>query len=71
MISLDLSKNIWVTSDTHAFHTNICRGVTEWKDKDGKLDINRTRDFKDLKEMNDTIVKNINKEILQQYFFGG
>lgn len=66
MIDLDLSKEIWVTSDTHAFHTNICRGVSGWKDKDGKLDVNRTRDFKDLKEMNDVMARNINDVVGQE-----
>ena len=65
MIEIEKEKNIWITSDTHAYHTNICRGVSMWKDKDGNKDIYRTRDFRDLGHMNDTMIKNIN-DVVQQ-----
>lgn len=45
-------KNIWVTSDTHFFHKNICQGVSKW---DGG-----TRPFQTLEEMNQTLLENIN-----------
>jgi len=57
----------WITSDTHYGHKNICRGVSEWKDLDS------TRKFKTLEEMNQTIVDNINscvKEDDELYFLG-
>jgi len=59
-IKINQKKNIWITSDTHYGHKNICRGVTDWRTKDGKIPINSTRDFASLDLMNDTIVNNIN-----------
>lgn len=47
-------QDIYFTSDTHYNHGNICRGVSNWLNKDG------CRDFDTLKEMNDAIVENIN-----------
>ena len=47
---------MYITSDTHYNHKNICSAVTEWKDtRPGQ-----TRDFKSLSHMNQTIVNNIN-----------
>ena len=28
---------VWITSDTHYHHTNICRGVSGWKDENGNV----------------------------------
>lgn len=53
-------KNIWVTSDTHYGHTNICRGITNWKSDDPEQLIAATRDFATLEDMNAAIVNNIN-----------
>lgn len=50
--------NIWVTSDTHYSHTNICRGTTKW-DKSAE----QTRDFPTLEAMNDALVNNINAKV--------
>lgn len=47
-------KNIWVTSDTHAFHSNICRGTTQWEPAD------RCRDFDTPEEMTKHLANNIN-----------
>jgi len=58
-------SNIWVTSDTHYNHQNICRGVTKWRLSDGSIPINQTRPFNDLNEMNETIIKNINDNVGQ------
>ena len=60
MLKLNNDKKIWITSDTHYGHKNICRGVTDWRMPNGSIPINQTRDFKTLDKMNDTIVKNIN-----------
>ncbi len=30
MIKIDEKKKLWVTSDSHYGHKNICRGVSEW-----------------------------------------
>ena len=55
---------VWVLSDTHYNHTNICRGITRWgiTDEGGVFHPNiiSTRDFKSLWDMNQTIVNNIN-----------
>jgi calcineurin-like phosphoesterase family protein len=50
-------ENLWITSDTHYAHKNICRGVSEW---DWKSKPNSVRNFETLSQMNDTIVNNIN-----------
>jgi len=54
---------VWITSDTHYHHTNICRGVTGWRTLDGKIPINQTRNFQDLDEMDSVIVNNINSKV--------
>ena len=45
--------NIYVFSDPHYGHPNICRGVSNWGDNA------KTRDFPTLEAMNDAIVNNI------------
>lgn len=66
-------NNIYLTSDTHYSHKNICRGVSIW-------DSNRkTRDFNTIEEMNSKIVENINSKVavddllihLGDWSFGG
>lgn len=52
--------NIWFTADTHYGHKNICRGVSEWKDR-----MDQTRDFKTVDQMNQAIVDNINDKVDQ------
>ena len=71
--------DVWVTSDTHYNHANICRGTTSWRKPDGSIPIKETRDFKNLDLMNDTIVNNINSIVkeddilihLGDWSFGG
>jgi calcineurin-like phosphoesterase family protein len=67
MIKIDLQKgqNIWVTSDTHFNHKNICRSVTNWRTQDGEVPDSQTRDFKTLELMNEAIVNNINFNVGQ------
>jgi calcineurin-like phosphoesterase family protein len=73
-IILKPEQQLFFTSDTHYSHKNICRATTEWKDADDK-----TRDFKSLNHMNDTIVNNINRMVgeddilfhLGDWSFGG
>ncbi len=57
--------NVWITSDTHYSHKNICRGVTNWRTQDGQIPISQTRDFTTIKKMNATIVNNINENVGQ------
>lgn len=65
--------NIFFTSDTHAYHKNICKGVTLWDSDD------LCRDFEDETVMTETLIDNINsvvgeKDILYHlgdWSFGG
>ena len=54
---------VWITSDTHYHHKNICRGITNWRTPDGKVPIGSTRDFQTLDEMNDKMINNINEKV--------
>ena len=63
MLKIDNDRKVWITSDTHYNHTNICRATTKWRTPDGKVPIAQTRDFETLDKMNDTIVNNINEKI--------
>ena len=57
--------NVWITSDTHYHHTNICRGITNWRTQDGKVPIDSTRNYLSIDLMNDAIVDNINSKVGQ------
>jgi len=61
----DSTRNIWFTSDTHYSHTNICRGVTNWRTPNGDIPEKQTRPFETIDRMNDTIVNNINSAVDQ------
>lgn len=73
------SNNIWFTSDTHYSHSNIVRGVTNWRDKDGEIPIEQVRNFETVEAMNDIMVNNINELVdskdwlihLGDWSFGG
>src|ERR1017187_2544390 len=67
-----MNKNIWVTSDTHYQHLNIAGPkVSRWK--------NGYRNFESVSEMNNHIIKQINKIVkeddllyhLGDFSFGG
>ena len=58
-------KKVFFCSDTHHSHTNICRGVSKWKDENGNVPEFGTRPFSTLEEMNETIINNINKTVGQ------
>ena len=79
-MKIKLTKGrIFFTSDTHYGHTNICRGVTNWRDENGNVPIDTTRDFETLERMNDKIVESINSVVgeddtlfhLGDWSFGG
>lgn len=64
--------DIWFTSDTHAFHKNITKGVSSWKD-------GHMRDFENEVEMTQVMADNFNAVVntndiiyhLGDWSFGG
>ena len=56
---------VWVTSDPHYNHKNICRSVTNWRTQDGDVPTYNTRDFQSIDQMNDALVNNINFKVGQ------
>jgi calcineurin-like phosphoesterase family protein len=79
MIKIDKDRKVFITSDTHYGHKNICRGVTAWRLPDDTIPVDQTRDFKTLEEMNETIIYTINSVVgeddvlihLGDWSFGG
>lgn len=79
MIKVESKTNVFITSDTHYSHQNICRGVTNWRDSEGNIPINSTRPFESIEDMNDGIVNSINRVVkendilihLGDWSFGG
>lgn len=65
MIKIENDIKVWITSDTHYSHTNICRGVTNWRMPDGSIPELQTRDFPNIDKMNTAIVNNINEVVGQ------
>jgi len=65
MFKIPNDIKVWITSDTHYSHKNICRGVTNWRTQDGKIPLDQTRDFATIEKMNSAIVDNIN-ELVEQ-----
>jgi len=66
VLKLDVGTKIWITSDTHFGHKNICRGVTDWRLPDGSVPVEQTRDFLSIEKMNASIVNNINEVVGQE-----
>lgn len=72
-IKLNPGQDLFFISDPHYAHKNICKGVSSWSTLD------MCRPFKNLTEMNDTIVNNINNVVkpddilicLGDWSFGG
>lgn len=65
MIKVNENTKVWITSDTHYGHKNICRGVTNWRLPDGSVPIDQTRDFDTIERMNESIIQNINSVVGQ------
>ena len=65
MIKINENTKVWITSDTHYGHKNICRGVTNWRLPDGSIPIDQTRDFDTIERMNESIIQNINSVVGQ------
>lgn len=64
-IEKDFKGDVWVFSDPHYNHKNICRGLTNWRLENGEIPTKQTRDYPDLNKMNSTIVNNINEVVMQ------
>jgi calcineurin-like phosphoesterase family protein len=56
---------VFITSDTHFGHKNICRGVTNWRTQDGEIPIDSTRDFQTIEQMNERLIDGINHHVGQ------
>lgn len=56
---------VWIFSDPHYNHKNICRGVTNWRTLEGEIPIEQTRDFTTLEKMNESIINGINWNVGQ------
>lgn len=65
MIKIDNDIKVWITSDTHYSHKNICRGTTNWRLPNGEVPEKQTRDFDTIEKMNSVIVNNINNIVGQ------
>ena len=57
---------VYITSDIHYGHKNICRGATNWRTPEGEVPINSTRDFSTIEQMNSAIVDRINSKVGQE-----
>jgi calcineurin-like phosphoesterase family protein len=57
-INLQKEQNLYVTSDLHLNHKNICSGTTCWD-----IRKERTRNFDSLEDMNQVILNNINSKV--------
>ena len=51
-IDKDFKGDVWIFSDPHYNHTNICRGITNWRLLNGEIPVAQTRDFPNLEKMN-------------------
>jgi calcineurin-like phosphoesterase family protein len=76
---LDITGNVFITSDSHYSHKNIVRGVTNWRTPNGEIPVKSTRDFNTIEQMNEDLVTNINAVVgyydtlihLGDFSFGG
>lgn len=64
-LKFENGTNVWITSDTHYGHKNICRGVTDWRLPNGSIPVDQTRDFESIELMNSVIINNINEVVGQ------
>jgi calcineurin-like phosphoesterase family protein len=65
MLKIPNDRKVWVTSDCHYAHKNICRGITNWRLPNGDVPEKQTRPFETLDKMNASIVNNINEVVGQ------
>lgn len=77
-LKLEGKQKVWFTSDTHAYHKNICRGTTTW-DLRGSDIHSSTRDFDNEAQMTNHLASQINSYVdendylvhLGDFSFGG
>lgn len=60
----DDKTDIFISSDMHGYHKNLCKGSTSW----GNPELN-CRDFKDEFEMTDIMIDNLNSVVREQDIF--
>lgn len=60
----DDKTDIFISSDMHGYHKNLCKGSTTW----GNPELN-CRDFKDEFEMTDIMIDNLNSVVREQDIF--
>ena len=70
MIKIEKNNNgtfpeVWIFSDPHYNHSNICRGTTNWRTLDGDIPEEQTRDFATIEKMNESILNGINWNVGQ------
>lgn len=53
-------SKIWIVGDTHAYHTNLTRGVSKWSD------LSRCRDFDTAEQMTEQVASNINSLVKEE-----
>lgn len=78
-IKLEKGQRLFFTSDSHYGHSNICRGVTNWRTDSGEVPVNQTRPFDTLEQMNARIVAGLDASVgqddilfhLGDFSFGG
>ena len=78
-VKLEKGQRLFFTSDTHYGHSNICRGVTNWRTENGEIPVNQTRPFDTLEQMNARVVAGLNALVgqddilfhLGDFSFGG
>ena len=49
-VDKDFKGDVWIFSDPHYNHKNICRATTNWRMPDGSVPIEQTRDFQTLEK---------------------
>lgn len=78
-IQANIKRKVWLTSDTHYNHENICKATTNWDDDKISKGHSGYRDFESLDKMNQCLVEGINRYVakddvlfhLGDWSFGG
>lgn len=57
--SLNHYNNVFLTSDSHFQHKNICAGTTSWTNEQGEISTSGCRDFETIEDMNQAIIEGL------------